>query len=91
MYAVALMSQIYTTNRKNELGVPEVRRDIQINGTKKKAKNNKKTKKKTKKNHQYKKVKQSRTSKSRAARSLTNTWKFVQVINWERFKLFRSH
>ena len=38
------------------------------------------TKKKTKKNHQCKKVKQSRTTKSRAARSLTNTWKFVQVI-----------
>ena len=50
--------------------------------TEKKQKTIKKTKeiKKNKKNHQYKKVKQSRTTKSRAARSLTNTWKFVQVI-----------
>ena len=51
---------------------------------KKKAKNNKKkhqtNKKQNKTKHQYKKVKQSRTTKTRAARSLTNTWKFVQVI-----------
>lgn len=76
MYAVALMSQIYTTNRKNELGVPEVRRDIQINGTKKK-------KQKTIKNSQKKQkktpVQKGKTKQNIKITGSAKSYKYVEV------------